>query len=105
MAAKTTASFLSELVNAKLPQELISSLSGAAQVTQSVTLGIAPIPANASSQIGEIIRHATGIAFISGMHAAMLAGAVISLVGVAVSFLVKNDTPADVRENGQIGVS
>lgn len=105
MASKTTASFFSELVNAKLPQELISSLSGAAQVTQSVTLGIAPIPANASYQIGEVIRHATGTAFISGMHAAMLAGAIISLVGVAASFLVKNNTPDDVQKNGQIRIS
>ena len=55
--------------------------------------GVAPIPPGASQSVAAAIAHGSHAAFMSGLHLSMLVAAVVTLIGAALTPLIRRGDP------------
>ncbi|MDQ7096550.1 MFS transporter [Desulfosporosinus sp. PR] len=91
MSSVSQNTFQKYLIDAHLPKQLIDSIvkQGGAAISQ----GIATIPINTSSDFAVSIQQGTKFAFMSGMHAAMMSGVIISIIGACGAFFITRSGP------------
>jgi EmrB/QacA subfamily drug resistance transporter len=75
----------------------LPALSGPqlAEVKSAVSVGAAPVPPHASTQLAAAITNATHQTFSGGMHTAFLVAAIVALAGALVALITKRGSGAE----------
>jgi EmrB/QacA subfamily drug resistance transporter len=88
---------VSSLLPARWSAEHLPALTGGqlAQVKSAVTVGVAPVPHGAPSQLATAITSVSHGTFVTGMSAAFVTAAIVALAGAVVALLAKRGRPAE----------
>ena len=82
------------LAAAGIPHRLIPALSGVA-ARQGVAQGIAPVTARTPHALAAAITGASKLAFLDGLHRALLVGAIVAFAGALLSLLCRRGHEVD----------
>jgi len=86
MSAKVSSALPAEWLAAQLPPLSPAQLAGA---KAAVSVGAAPVAKGTPARLASVITEVSHTAFASGMHAAFLVGAAVSLAGALIALLTK----------------
>lgn len=87
MASAVGAKFGPAMGDNGIPFTISEELSG--EAVRSVAQGATPLPTHVTPEILAALHNATETTFMHGMHTTMWVGAIISLLGAAISFGVR----------------
>jgi EmrB/QacA subfamily drug resistance transporter len=87
LAARIDGVLVGKAVNAGAPVSAATTLSHSAET---VSQGLAPVPAGTSAQISDALIAGSHAAFMSGLHVALLVGAVVALLGALAAPLIRS---------------
>jgi len=86
LAGRVGSVLFGKLSNAGVPADLAHQVLAQ---KETVGQGVAPIPPGASQSAAAAIAHGSHAAFMSGLHVSMLVAAIITLIGAALTPLIR----------------
>ena len=92
MTAGVAGVLAGHLVRAGLPSSLAARFSQAAPL---VAQGVAPVPPGTPPGLARAITHASYLSFLSGLHVAMIVGAVVAFCGAALALVIRRGRAVD----------